>query len=194
MVNYYKSTQNMLKLSKSFERGRSMESDAFTLYKLIILFLLDKVDFPITNSQISNIILELNYTNYFNVQYSVSELIDAEFINSEKIGTKTYYRISSLGKETLSFFDNMINPDIQDEIIDYLKEHKYSLRDESSTLSEYFETTDNSYIVRLRVMEKNEPIIDLNIAVPSEEDAKNICQNWSEKSQEIYAYILTNLL
>ncbi|NLJ89464.1 MAG: DUF4364 family protein [Clostridiales bacterium] len=171
-----------------------MESDAFTLYKLIILFILDKVDFPLTNAQISDIILNLNYTNYFNIQYSVSELLDAEFINSEKIGTKTYYRISNLGQETLSFFDNMISPAIQEELSKYLKEHQYSLRDEVSTLSEYFEGRENNYIVRLRVVEQNEPIIDLNISVPSEEDAINICNNWSEKSQQIYAYILTNLL
>ena len=67
-----------------------MESDAITLYKLIILFLLDKVDFPLTNAQIANIILSLNYTNYFNVQYSVSDLLETEFISSDKIGNKTY--------------------------------------------------------------------------------------------------------
>ncbi|MFW5631973.1 MAG: DUF4364 family protein, partial [Acetivibrio ethanolgignens] len=33
-------------------------SDALTLYKLIILFILDKVDFPLTNAQLSNFILE----------------------------------------------------------------------------------------------------------------------------------------
>lgn len=171
-----------------------MESDAFTLYKLIILFLLDKVDFPLTNVQISNIILDLNYTSYFNIQYSISELLDAQFINSEKVGTKTYYRTSSLGKETLSFFDNMISPAIQEELTKHLKEHQYSLRDEVSTLSEYFEVKENHYVARLRVMEENDPIIDLNVSVPSEEDAKNICNNWREKSQQVYAYILTNLL
>ena len=171
-----------------------MESDAFTLYKLIILFILDKVDFPLTNAQLSDIILHLNYTNYFNIQYSVSELLDAEFINSEKVGSKTYYLISKAGQETLSFFDNMISPTIQDELTKHLKKHQYSLRDEVSTLSEYFEDRENNYIARLRVMEQNEPIIDLNVSVPSEEDAKNICNNWREKSQQIYAYILTNLL
>lgn len=171
-----------------------MESDAFILYKLIVLFILNKVDFPLTNAQISNIILDLNYTTYFNVQFSVSELKDADFINSEKIGNKTYYRISKSGQEALSFFTNQISPAIQDELDQYLKDHQYSLHDEVSTPSEYFEDNKDNYIVRLRVMEQSEPIIDLNISVPSEEDAKNICNNWREKSQQIYSYILTNLL
>ena len=33
-------------------------TDALTLYKLIILYMLDRVDFPLTNSQISEFILE----------------------------------------------------------------------------------------------------------------------------------------
>ena len=33
-------------------------AEAFTLYKLIILYILDKVDFPLTNSQISEFVLD----------------------------------------------------------------------------------------------------------------------------------------
>ena len=40
-----------------------MQSDTLTLYKLIILFILDKVDFPLTNAQLSDFILEKEYTN-----------------------------------------------------------------------------------------------------------------------------------
>ena len=40
-------------------------SETFTLYKLIVLFMLQKVDFPLTNAQISGFILDKGYTNYF---------------------------------------------------------------------------------------------------------------------------------
>ena len=33
-------------------------SETYTLYKLIVLYMLDKVDFPLTTSQISEFILE----------------------------------------------------------------------------------------------------------------------------------------
>ena len=36
-------------------------AEAFKLYKLIILYMLDKVDFPLTNSQISEFILNEGY-------------------------------------------------------------------------------------------------------------------------------------
>ena len=37
----------------------------FTLYKLIVLYMLDNSQSPLTNSQISDFILEKEYTNYF---------------------------------------------------------------------------------------------------------------------------------
>ncbi|WP_313134143.1 DUF4364 family protein [Anaerocolumna sp.] len=171
-----------------------MESDAFTLYKLIILFLLDKVDFPLTNSQISNFILEKGYTNYFNIQQSISELIEAEFINMESIGHNSYYKINNEGRETLSFFDNMISTVIQEEIIEYLKENQYSLRNETSILAEYFEAKKGEYMAHLRVLEKEEPIIDLSISVPTKEEASTICNNWRTESQKIYAFVVSTLL
>ena len=55
-------------------------SETFTLYKLIILYMLDKVDFPLTNAQISEFILNKGYTTYFKLQQALSELTEAELI------------------------------------------------------------------------------------------------------------------
>ena len=41
-----------------------MEQEQLTLYKLMILYLIEKVDFPLSNSQISEFILDKGYTNY----------------------------------------------------------------------------------------------------------------------------------
>ena len=40
-------------------------SEPHTLYKLIVLYMLKKIDFSLTNSQISSFILEQGYTTYF---------------------------------------------------------------------------------------------------------------------------------
>ena len=49
-----------------------MEQEQLTLYKLMILYLIEKVDFPLSNSQISEFILDKGYTNYFTVQLFMS--------------------------------------------------------------------------------------------------------------------------
>ena len=51
-----------------------------TIYKMTILAMLDKVDFPLSNTQISNFFLYYDYTDYFTVQQMISSLLDSELI------------------------------------------------------------------------------------------------------------------
>lgn len=171
-----------------------MQSDTVMLYKLIILFMLEKVDFPLTNAHITNFMLDQDYTDYFTIQQVISELVDADFITTETIRNTSRYLITESGRETLSFFGNKISSVIQADILTYLKENKFQLRNETSTTSDYFEEKKGEYMVRLKVKERNSTVIELNLTVPTEEDAVKICGNWSSKSQDIYASALSTLL
>ncbi len=171
-----------------------MQADPLTLYKLIILYILHKVDFPLTNAQLSGFILEKEYTNYFNIQQAISELTSQELISVSSVRHSSYYRITDAGKETLNFFNNNISDAIKKDIAEYLGKNKYSLREEVSTLADYYEEKKNEYVVRCQVKEQNSSIIDLSLTVPTEETAAAICNNWSKKSQEVYSYLMKTLL
>ena len=45
--------------------------------------MLNQVDFPLTNSQISEFILDKGYTTYFKLQQALSELLESGFIREE---------------------------------------------------------------------------------------------------------------
>ena len=69
-------------------------ADTFTLYKLIILYLLDKVNFPMSNAQLSEFILEKEYTDYFTVQTALSELSETGFLRVKTVRNTSLYRIT----------------------------------------------------------------------------------------------------
>lgn len=60
-----------------------------TIYKMTILAMLDKVDFPLSNTQISNFFLDHDYTDYFTVQQMISSLLDSELIRSKSTHNNT---------------------------------------------------------------------------------------------------------
>ena len=62
-----------------------MSSTGLTLYKLMILYMLEKVNFPLTNNQITGFILDQGYTDYFHVQQAISELVESNLITTETI-------------------------------------------------------------------------------------------------------------
>ena len=80
-----------LKRRTSGREGVIYMSEPFTLYKLIILYMLDKVDFPLTNAQISGFILDKGYTTYFKLQQALSELTESGFIREEATHSRTFY-------------------------------------------------------------------------------------------------------
>ena len=69
----------------------------FTLYKLIILYMLKNAEGVSSNSQISEFILEREYTGYFQLQQAISELLEAELVTMHTVSNTSYYQLSEDG-------------------------------------------------------------------------------------------------
>lgn len=169
-------------------------AEAFKLYKLIILYMLNKVDFPLTNSQISEFILDKGYTNYFKLQQAISELIESGFIREESTHSRTFYHLTEEGAETIHFFKNDISPAIQEDIDTFLSQKKYELKNEVAVKSDYYRNSNMEYSVRCQVIEHDMPLIDLTLTVPTEAEAITVSNNWAKKNEEIYAALMAELL
>lgn len=170
-----------------------MNQDAITIYKLIILYFLDRVDFTMTKTQIDDFILGREYTNYLTLQQVISELTDAGLIHVKSIRNRTYLSITEEGKSTLTFFDNRISDSIKEDVVNYLKENKFEMRNDVSILSDYYKSTSGEYEAHLIAKEKGITLLDIKLSVPLPEMAAAICDNWTKKNQEIYQYLTEKL-
>ncbi len=167
--------------------------DPLTLYKLIVLYMLERVDFPITKAQISDFILGKEYTNFLTLGQVIGELTDAGLVTAQSIRNRTHLAITNEGKETLNFFENQINDSIKADIDAFFMENEIHLRNEVSILSDYYKSTSGEFEAHLVAKEKGVNLVDITISVPSEETASSICDNWQKKNQEIYQYLIGQL-
>lgn len=156
--------------------------------------MLEKVDFPLTNGQISEFVLDKGYTTYFKLQQALSEMVEARFVHEEITHNRTLYHLTEEGASTLQFFGNKISPAIKGDIDAFLKEHKYELKNEVSARADYFPNNFGEFSVQCRVVENEVNLIDLTLTVPSEKEAQAIANNWRQKNEELYAYIMKSLL
>ena len=169
-------------------------AEPFTIYKLTILNMLDKVDFPLTNTQISNFFLEQDYTDYFRVQQVISDLVDADLIRTESTHSNTQYTITAAGKETLEFFKDKISDAIEHDTMAFLEKNKLQLRNDNSILADYYKTPNQDYAVRCQYREHNTNIIDLTLSFKNRAQAEAICNNWKNLNEDVYAYLMDILL
>lgn len=170
-----------------------MIHDSLTLYKLIILYMLNRVNFSLTTAQISDFILEKEYTNFLTLQQVFSELTEAGMISSQSIRNRTHLSITEEGKETLSFFKNRISDAIINDIETYLAEKEFDMRNEVSVLGDYYKSTSGEYEAHLVAKEKDINLLTITLSVPTEELAASICDNWQKKNQDIYQYLVQEL-
>lgn len=165
-----------------------------TLTKLIVLYMLDKVDYPITKSQIYDFILEKSYANYFTLTQATFELTEDGFIESDSTHSSTLLSLTDKGRDTLTFFQNRISEGIKNDINAYFEEHRMEINNRMSIMTNYYRTSTGDYVAELIAREKTEDLINIKINMPTEESAQTICDHWREKSSDIYSYILENLL
>lgn len=55
-----------------------MLTEPMTLYKLMNLYMLKQVNFPLSNAQLTSFFTEHEYTTYFTLQQALNELEEAD--------------------------------------------------------------------------------------------------------------------
>ncbi|MCT4685881.1 DUF4364 family protein [Vallitalea sp.] len=162
--------------------------------KLIILYMIEKLDMPMSYTQISEFLLAHEYMNYFSLQQYFSELVETNLLATKVINHSTRYSITENGKKTLEYFENRIPESICTEILNYLKDKKLELKDEFEITAEYYPKKNGDFTVNCIAKEKKDLLMEIKINVVSKEHALKICDNWKENPHVIYGKILEELL
>ena len=171
-----------------------MISEAYTTIKLMILYMLNRLDGSVTNAQLSEFFTVRQYTDYFTFQKALSDLCECSFAERETIRNTSYYSITPEGYETLTLFKHQIPAAWLSEIDKYLDENKYKIRNEVGVRANYYKSPNGDYIANCQVLEGEALLFEVNLALPSEEEAAHVCACWRSASGEIYSHLVKTLL
>lgn len=161
--------------------------------KLMLLYIIEKINMPVSNLQITELIMENNLINYFFLQKFLNELCDDNLLSSEIMEMKTFYTITVLGKNTLKYLDYLIPANIKYKIDTTIKTVRKKIRNETFITADFIPESENKYMVNCSVREDDFTLIDLKVAVGNRNDAKSICDNWKNHPNEIYMEIIDSL-
>ena len=169
-------------------------SEELASHKLLILYILDKINMDLTNSQITQVVLETEMMNYFSLQQFLSQLMESKFLTTYKESDREYYSLTQKGLEILEYFLSRIPEDLTKKIDEYVALNKQSLLSDTEVKSSFIQQNNNEFIVNLRVIENQSNLIDLNLNVSSEKQAQQICNNWKNNASNMYAEIIDLLI
>ena len=158
--------------------------------KLLVLYVIQSLKQPISKTQLTEIILENNFINYFTLQKYISELESSEFVGYVEKNNKKLITITKKGENVLSFFNERISPIKRDIIDNYISKTIDNIKKELTIHSDYTIEKNNSFIVDLKALEDEILLIDLKISVPTKKQASNLCARWKENPSDIYTKIV----
>lgn len=157
--------------------------------KLLLLYIFRRINMPMSNSHITQIVLENNLINYFGLQQFISELVSGGFLNDTQSNKKHLLSITDRGIDSLEFFITRI-PDKKKEIIDkYLDEHIDLIKKDISVVSDYVLDSSDT-MIRLALRSNDKILLEIKLPVESNANAQEIFQLWKDDYEEIYQKIM----
>lgn len=161
--------------------------------KLLLLYIIDKSEKPLTNEEITEFVLENNYMNYFLIQQYLSELVNSKFIEYANKEDKKVYIILDKGRVTLYYFEDRIPTNIKVDISNKFIEQKNIEKRATQVIGEYFKKDEYEYTVNLKLVENEDTLFSLYLNVTTAKQAKKICDTWKDNTEYIFKNILNML-
>lgn len=161
--------------------------------KVLILYVLEKANKPLTNDVLYKIVLAAVDMNYFYFQQFTLDLINVGYIFSFEKEDQTLYQITDSGKRTLDLTLDLLPGIIKLRADTNLKPILDSSEEEHSIVAEYTPLSENHYTITCKVVENNETVFEVKTFAGSREQAKEIVDNWENNANTIYPKILNIL-
>ena len=163
--------------------------------KIILLYLIDKMDIPLSNSQITQFAIEENYMNYYSVQQYLSEMVDTGYLDKSHDYNTTRYTITDEGSQILGVFLKNIPQNIKNRILKYVSENRKTAKQDFEIIANHFyDHKNNEYIVKCAVYDDEMMLLEMNLSVVSKEQALSICNNWKSNIDILYGQLMDILL
>ena len=170
-------------------------STAIVENKLLLLYLLEKMNLPMSTSQISEFVLKEGMLSFFELQQCLHEMIECKYLDAEKENNSTRYSVTDNGISLLELFEKHVPINVRNKIIKYVNENRANIKRSYETTANYFKDIQTSeYVVKCGIYEDDFMLMEVNLTVVSREQARDICDNWKNNVSKIYGKMLGNLM
>ena len=160
-----------------------------TINKLIFLFMMDKMEIPLTEDSIIDICSSRNeWLKYMDCKDVMWQLLDVGYIAKTANEDVPRYNITHEGRNCLSNFYLKIPSSTREEITVFAKENRMDFKRAQEYTGTYFKNNDGSYTTALKIKDplQAQNLFEVKIVLQSRKAAVNATKKWREKAPTIF--------
>ena len=162
--------------------------------KVLILYILNRIDKDIKQDDLFQIITSINQINYFYFKQLLTDLIDSKLVGTYTKEEESVIKITSDGKTAYPLTKDIL-PGIMKLQADKIFQKEFHMIEQAASISaEFIPKNENDYTIKCKVIENNETIFEVKTFAGSRDRAKRIVDNWNKNANKIYPKILNLLL
>ena len=169
-----------------------------TVNKLILLYVLDKMEIPLTENSILEICSsQNNWVNWMDCKDLLVQLIESKFVYKPNTDSdENRYNITMAGRECLSQFYTRIPASLRDNIAQFAQENKLQFKRNQEYIAKSYKNEDGSYTVDLKILEPltTESIFTLSLKTDTRHTATVACKKWRELAASIYEHVYNKII
>lgn len=167
--------------------------EVFTVYKLIIMYILDRADGDVTQGMVSSFLLEGGFANFISLAESYDQLEKRGLVRFVSEGEKRFVRLTEAGRQALGFFGTRLSADIRSQADAWILENGHRIREEREIRAVYEKMTSGVYEVRMSVRERDVTLMEIRLSVPDAASASEVASRWNGQNGDIYKYLVEKL-
>lgn len=164
--------------------------------KLILLFVFDKMEIPLSSSTIEEVCSQENdWISFMDCKDTLSHLLSDQFVYElSSGGQQPFYSITPKGRVCLADFYVNIPKSLREDIVCFVRTNRLKYRRKQEYIADYFMNKDGTYTVYLKIIELAGTQLELKLTVPTRQIAKNIYKKWPDKAEVLFSSIYETLV
>ena len=159
--------------------------------KVLILFVMSRVGYPVTIQQIYELCFQDDCLSYFDVCTAVPEMVESNHLKSVE---NECYEITEKGKETASLVEDSIAFTVRQRAENAVDRFNRQVRRSSFVKTRILPRENGECSVILGLDDENGSLMTLELAAPNQRQAVRLCKLFEGKSELIYNMVMAELL
>ena len=176
--------------SNSFNEGvRPGGLTSNTEIRILLCYLLDMANAPITREQIEDALLGEELVNYFAMSESLAQLVEQGLVKK----SKSQFEITDAGRTVGRTLGNDVPKAVRDVAVrGVIRSQQYAAR-KSTYRSDIHQDTEGHHSVRCAIGDASGPLFNMELYMPDALSAEAVKQAFVEKGDSIYGLVLAAL-
>lgn len=161
--------------------------------KVLILYVLSKINKPVTNSELLDLIQSIEDMNYFYFQQFLIDLKENRYLLEYEQEKQRFYAITMSGRETVRLTIDMLPGSIKDKVDETLKSTMKKIENEEAIYADFFPSKEDEFMICCGIKENNKKVFEVQVFSSSRDNSLKIIDNWKKNAGIIYPKVVEML-